>query len=384
MSPTLSLCLMTPGPPGRVRALLEVCRDAFDEIVLVVDASGDLATLEACADLADRRFSVDCSSVVVALGWMLLQCRGDWVLRLDDDEVPSAALLDALPVLVADRFPTNIALERRWLYPDAGSFLVTPPWRPDYQVRLVRNVPGIWSFPGVVHGALEVLGERRFAEQAIYHADPLLSVADHRRAKRDRLARQRPGLVVDRFPVNDVYVPEDHDVATAEVDARDRALVQRVLSGSEVPSAGSSDGPAPRHIERAELERPTAVRAVLPSAYRSRVRFEDQPARLVAGETRHVRLAAQNLGDEWWPPGDTAPWIRLGARWLDPRSGDAAAPEDRVLFTETVRPGQTTRVMFRIVAPPDPGRYVLEVDVVHEHVRWFGCPTRVQVDVLSR
>jgi hypothetical protein len=382
MPPGISLCVMTAGPPGRVRALLEACRDGVDEIVLVGDASGDLATLDACADLADARFSVDCSSVVVALGWMLLQCRGDWILRLDDDEVPSPGLLGELPELAADRFPTNAAIRRRWLHPDRDSYLVTPPWRPDFQVRFVRNVPGIWSFPGVVHSGLEVLGERRLAAAPIYHADLLLSDLESRRSKRERFASRRPGVVADGFPVNDMYVPEGHAVDTAPVPEPDRALIERVLNGAEPPGGLRAIGPPPRHAGRDELERPTAARSVLPGAYRAAVRLEpDQPA-LAAGEVRQLEVVAENRGDEWWPRGDVPPYIRLGARWLANGSGASAGAEVRAVFTETVRPGQATRVMLRVVAPPDPGSYTLEVDLVHEHVRWFGCPARLELDVV--
>jgi len=384
MPDAISLCLMTAGPPKRVRALLEACRDGVDEIVLVGDASGGLATLDACADLADARFSVDCSSVVVALGWMLLQCRGDWVLRLDDDEVPGPRLLGELRELAADRFPTNAAIRRRWLHPDRDSYLVTPPWQPDFQVRFVRNVPGVWSFPGVVHGGLEVLGERRLAAEPIYHADLLLSGLERRRSKRERFESGRPGISADGFPVNDMYVPEDHAVDTAPVPGPDRELIESVLDGSEVPPGLRAIGPPPRHAGRDELERPTAARSVLPGAYRAAIRIErDQPP-LAAGEVRQLEVVAENRGDEWWPYGDVPPYIRLGSRWLDGSSGAASAPEARAVFTETVRPGQATRVMLRIVAPPEPGRYTLEVDLVHEHVRWFGCPARLELEVVSR
>jgi hypothetical protein len=380
----ISLCVMTAGPPERVRALLEACREGIDEIVLVGDASGGLATLDACADLTDTRFSVDCSSVEVALGWMLLQCRGDWILRLDDDEVPSPRLLEELRELAADPFPTNAAIRRRWLHPDRGNYLVTPPWRPDFQVRFVRNVPGIWSFPGVVHGGLEVLGERRLAAEPIYHADLLLSNLGRRRSKREHFESVRPGVVADGFPVNDMYVPEDHAVDTAPVPGADRALIERVLGGSEAPAGLRPLGPPPRHAGRDELERPTAARRVPPGAYQASIQLEPDQAPLAAGEVRQLEVVAENRGDEWWPHGDVPPYIRLGSRWLDAGSDAVPAPEARAVFTETVRPGQATRVMLRIVAPREPGRYTLEVDLVHEHVRWFGCAARLQLEVVRR
>ena len=34
-----------------------------------------------------------------------------------------------------------------------------------------------------------------------------------------------------------------------------------------------------------------------------------------------------------------------------------------------------------VEVPTRPGRYLLEIDVVHEFVRWFACPVRVEIDV---
>jgi len=378
----LSLCLMTPGPPERVRALLELCRDAVDEVVLVVDDSGDRETLQACADLADQRFLVASSSIVMTLGWMLHQCHGDWILRLDDDEIPSASLLQALPGLISDGFPTNIVLPRRWLYPDAASYIVTRPWRPDFQVRLIRNVPGIWTFPGLGHGALEIYGERRFCAEALYHADCILRPPRARRAKRARFAALQPDLHADGVPANEVYVPEDHDVATAEVPAPDAVLIKRVLGGSPRPSRLTALDPAPpRAVAYAEIERLVCSRRVTDDAYAGRVVIEDMPAAFAAGQSHHLLLVASNDGSEWWSPLDRSPRIRLGCRWLKPFSRRAAETEGRVLFTETVRPGQSTRVWGLLVAPERAGRYVLEIVLLHEGVCRFGCPARADVRV---
>lgn len=37
-----------------------------------------------------------------------------------------------------------------------------------------------------------------------------------------------------------------------------------------------------------------------------------------------------------------------------------------------------------VEAPADAGRYVLEFDLVHEHVRWFESPLVVEMNVVDR
>ena len=76
------------------------------------------------------------------------ECRGEWVLTVDDDEIPSRALLDSLPELIQARDVTHYWLPRRWLYPTADRYLDAPAWRPDYQPRLVLNDPRVDLVPG--------------------------------------------------------------------------------------------------------------------------------------------------------------------------------------------------------------------------------------------
>ncbi|HEX2233931.1 MAG TPA: hypothetical protein VHG69_11285, partial [Thermoleophilaceae bacterium] len=206
---SLSVCLLTRGPAERVRALLELIRPVAAEIVLAVDEQGDSAAAEACADLADRSYLLDVGMPARVLGWLMNECTADWILRIDDDEVPSAALLRELPAILAAERPTNVALARRWLHPDRHHYLRSHPWTPDYQLRLVRNVPGIWRFPGLRHDNFDALGERRFLPLAIYHLDLLLQPLEARRAKRALYEADRPAHAADGFPVNAMYTPED-------------------------------------------------------------------------------------------------------------------------------------------------------------------------------
>ena len=55
--------------------------------------------------------------------------------------------------------------------------------------------------------------------------------------------------------------------------------------------------------------------------------------------------------------------------------------DGRELFTETVRPGRESLLVMTVDTPADADDYVLDVDLVHEHVRWFGCGVRARVTV---
>ena len=105
------------------------------------------------------------------------------------------------------------------------------------------------------------------------------------------------------------------------------------------------------------------------------------PVRLPTAAVRLIEIEVENLGDEWWPAGDAEPEIRAAYRWLD-GSGALYAEGPRTVFTETVGPGRDTRVMLVVQTPEQPGTYVLECDLVHEHVRWFGAATRAEVEVV--
>jgi len=381
--PSVSLCVATRGPAARVRAQLSLLRPHFDEIVLAVDRAGDPEVLDACAALADRRLTFEVRDNSSELtGWLLNQCSADWILRLDDDELPSAALLEALPELVREREPIEIAVRRRWLYPDPDRFITSSPWSEEWQSRLLRNVPGLWSFDGRVHTDVVVEGPRRLSDLAMYHCDLVLQDAGARRAKSLAYETRRPGLRYNDFPVNGLYVPEALDeIATAPVPAEDRRALAMLLSSA------IADAPrlAPAPVEAAtsgDIDRYNESREVRLSAYRADITIVDPPERLEAGGMRHLEVVVRNLGDDRWPCFEADPPIRLGYRWRSQRSGRVVY-DGRCLLTEPVEPGASTRVLVGSETPAEPGAYVFELDLVHEHVRWFDCEVRLPVAVVA-
>ena len=381
--PTLSFCITTRGPADRARALLELVRPRVDEIVLAVDRKGGEETLEACADLADRRIVYELErSPVWLVGWILHQCRGDWILRLDDDEVPSAELLDALPELIADRYPTVIQLDRRWLFETPDRYITTFPWSLEHQPRLLRNVPSLWRFEGRVHMSGRWLGEVRTSDLAMYHLLLLTSSIDDRRAKREWYESLVPGLAVEEFPIEDMYLPEELEgIETAPVPEADRPLVDSMLSPKPVSASAESGAP----VEESTLEQIRLYntdRPVSDGAYSARIEFIAPRAEMPPGVLRHFEVRVENLGDELWRPADgTPPEIHLAWRWRDLRSDQRLREEGRYPFPETLRPGQRARFPILVRTPSVPGRYALELDVVHEHVRWFGCTVETPVTI---
>ena len=182
--PTLSFAVTSGGSAARLRALLELVRPHVDEIVLAVDRNGDPVALEACADLADRRLSYELDGPPSTLiGWIRSLCTADWILQLDDDEVPSAALLEALPGLMAERRPLGYGLLRRWVYPSSDRYIGTAPWGVESLERLIRNVPGAWRFEGPVHTTPHATAEIRHVALAFYHLDLIVQPEATRRAK---------------------------------------------------------------------------------------------------------------------------------------------------------------------------------------------------------
>ena len=102
---------------------------------------------------------------------------------------------------------------------------------------------------------------------------------------------------------------------------------------------------------------------------------------MTAGSRTPFHVLARNLSTETWPGPDRERPVRLGYRWLRPGSTDELAEGFRTPFPVAMGPGAEAIVPMVVEAPARPGRYLLEIDVVHEFVRWFACAVRVEIDV---
>ena len=95
------------------------------------------------------------------IAWLFRSCAGRWILNVDDDEVPSPRLVDALPGLLERRDVTHAWIARRWLHPTRDTYVASPPWGTEFQLRLVLADERFLQFSDDFHRARRATGRGR-------------------------------------------------------------------------------------------------------------------------------------------------------------------------------------------------------------------------------
>jgi len=379
VEPNLSLCLLT-GDPVATAGRIAVLRPYVDEIVVAVDSRAADA-VEVLHD-ADRCLVYDFAFPSSRnFGWLNAQCTGRWRLRLDADEVPGHGLLENLADLTRADDVTHYWLPRRWLYGDAETWLTGPPWYPDYQLRLVRNLPAVDHPPRRAHDLAPVAGPSRYLDTPIYHFDLIEQPLAVRVEKAAGYERTQAGLRTEGIALNaGFYLPEQRTrLATAPVPDEDRSVLAAAERREELAPSGLRK-PEVIRVERDAIDACWPGRTLPESAYRVRIEpFGPVPA-LDPDGFRNLYVHVTNTGDETWPGEALHPEIRIGYRFTadDGRVHDTGG---RALLPGPLPPGSASVVPVPVRAPSEPGPWRIEVDLVHEHVRWFGQPLVVDVTV---
>jgi glycosyl transferase-like sugar-binding protein len=373
--------MITSDPPAQVEAVLEPVRMLADETVLAVDSRVDPGILGAYAELVDTVYRIQFLLVERHLAWVHAQCSGDWILKLDSDEVPSSAFVERLPELIADRLIAQYWVPRAWVYGSSACVLDDLPWATDFNNRLVRNDGGLW-FEGEQHAHAAPAFPARYIEEPVYHLELLLEDEPARRAKAIRYEVARPHLRANGGGrLNEAfYLPELRtSLLTRKVPGADRRAIERVLRGGAATTARLPlELPS---VPLAELDRHWPGRAYPETAYRVRIEPFGPTPRLHPIREQTVFVRVTNLGTERLPGRpEPDPSIRLAYRLYGPDGSAVVAEGLRTPLPGPVDPGQTVVAPLTVVAPTK-GRHVLEVDLVHERVRWFGDAVRISVEV---
>ena len=382
--PTISVLCPTAHAGPIVAEALGSLRAAVDEIIVAADSRVGASDLGHYAQVADVLLRYEHCGANRHWPWLAEQARGDWLLLLDGDELASAALTAALPDLVADRRIRQYSLPIHWVWPDPGSRLIGEPWGTDRRLRLVRN-DGRLAFGARKHMLVEPDGPfRSFDELPTYHIDLLLPDRARREAKVARYDAELFGLLTPQGePFNEAfYFPEaslrDHETLPLPTD--DAGLVRRVLGARHDPAHERDPACVALHSQADVAWR--APRAQLPAdAYRATLAPARELPSFTAGREDHlVWLRVTNDGTARWPGGEHRhPLVRVGVTW-QPEDGP---PVDRArtALPHALDPGESTLVAVQVPAPQQSGSAELVLDLVHEHVRWFGCPFSARLNV---
>lgn len=95
------------------------------------------------------------------------------------------------------------------------------------------------------------------------------------------------------------------------------------------------------------------------------------PEEVKAGETFTVLTRLFNRSRVTWPVTSGAR-VSLSYHWRTPDGREVVREGQRTDLAEPVRPGGRISVRQQVIAPAEPGTYVLELDPVFETVSWFS------------
>jgi hypothetical protein len=365
--------------------MLSLLRPLADEIVVAVDSRVPVSlTGTLYRGVADKLLRYEYAPPVERpFAWMHAQCTGDWILRIDSDEVPSTDLLAALPSLIRARDVHQFPLQRRWLLSDLKHGLNEAPWWPDYQFRLVRNDPATLWFAGISHSSAHPARPARYLDIPVYHLDCVLNSYDARSVKvaryESRTNREVEGAIANAI----FYLPEDHHTEPlAVIPYGDRALIGQVFnatSPSTIAPVGTGEiGLADREAIDAYWEE----RPLPDEGRRATLQLIEHDCRLLVGERRSFHIRLHNSGTETWPYGPLRhPAVTVCYRWLHPGGATAIDEGLHSPLTADVSPSTTTVVPTTVDAPKEAGTYLLEVDLVYDRREWFGTPTLAKFEI---
>jgi hypothetical protein len=336
---TLSVCCLTDAPGPQIQAMLEPLREVADEIVIAADQRVDPVDVAAYESVADRVLRCEFTFLEAHLAWLHGECSGEWVFRLDGDEQVSPELLAVLPELIAAPDIRQYWFPRRWLDPSGRGWLDELPWAPDYHNRLVHNDASL-SFEGVLHTNAVPAYPARYRSEPFYHHLCRLETREERLVHGLFYEIQRPHL----------------------------------------PAPGGGPANARFYLpERFARRRPKALSQGPSSRGSSSMRLLEPDLRMTEGEVRGLFVEVTNHSGIDWPGGMDEPLVRLSYRWReDP------IERERTPLPAPLAQGESAIMPVTVTAPAARGRYHLQLDLVHEHVRWLEAGIGVTVEVVPR
>lgn len=136
-------------------------------------------------------------------------------------------------------------------------------------------------------------------------------------------------------------------------------------------------GPPQNQTPNQNQASPSGTVALVPlSAYKVEWLSNQIPTTMEANKEYQLTVSLKNAGDSAWPSkgtnGSVVNQVSISYHWLA-ESGDKAVHYEghRTSLPHDIAPGESLTANNVTVTAPDPGKYRLQVTLVHEGVTWF-------------
>lgn len=119
------------------------------------------------------------------------------------------------------------------------------------------------------------------------------------------------------------------------------------------------------------------VKALPNSAFRLRWEGNDVPATMAPGSKVKITVRVSNQGDQVWRDPKTAAAtepdsaIVMSYQWIRENGAEISGYQTRWAFPHPVAPGEVAAIPAELTAPNEPGKYLLQFDLLQEFVAWF-------------
>ena len=364
----LTVSIITRDSEPRLARAIAQARRFADEVVVGVDADSQDRTWELACDLADTVYRFKHPNQLAPAHMLALRyCRGDWILRLDDDEYMEAGFENLVPELLATPHFTHYNLARKVVVSEKPPlYMHAATWYPEYVLRLFRNDPSLIWKPPRFHTGYYVAGQGAHeARRAILHFEPLLCDPE-RRERKLKMYREGGGAAVGEGYYSDktgerrpfAKLPD----VSAPVVERSRQWIDarlHVLKVQQFPRWGC-------HILAVDL-----------------------PTHVTAAQPMLVAIRVRNTGAVAWMPHRASwqwPQVNIGFHLCSASGQLLQAMGGRIPIAAHVAPGATTQIVGTVAAPAETGRYRLSWDMFSEGECWFETcghtPFKTLIEVL--
>lgn len=318
-------------------------RDVFDELVIFIDQNrvtpGTLARAKEVGSRvhhhkADEWYQWDLAAMARA-------CESDWVFLIERDEQlsPEWQQNQWRQILKTTQL-THFWCPRRWVVP-AGRYITCEPWWPDFQLRLLRNNVQGTTFPTQLHDTIYVPGPSGFFRNLAIHHHVLWLCSRAIREERVRCyERLRPGGGLGHYYLYEDYAPPQSPLSKpVKLNVTREILCMEKLSSEKISKVSLEVHAVPREVRVSEM---------------------------FWVDTESTNGTTKSISS--YPPFP----VHLAYHWVEKATRRMLVFDgNRTKLFPCVDASEAVRCRMTVMAPNEPGEYILQTTMVQEEVCWF-------------